>query len=177
MPNDFENTIAATFRVYAEKRKAVLAMMPVPIKQVGAKGGMPIYVRAGKAPFDVYGWEIGSGRMIGAELKSSGRKKSLPIVAPASRGDGLQYHQLASLAELVADGGHGLVVWDNGGEVGVLRGPALTNAFRTYEHAMKSGVSGRSVKRGSKSIPWGTFEVVEWTVLGQSVAPDWLVLQ
>jgi hypothetical protein len=149
-------------------------MMPVPIKQIGARNGVPTYVRAGKAPFDVYGWEIGSGRMIGAELKSSARKQSLPIVAPEGRGDGLQYHQLASLAELVRHNGHGLVVWDNGGETGVLTGPAIVNAFTAYEHAVRTASSGRSVKRGAKSIAWEMFTVVEWAIFGREPAPDWL---
>jgi penicillin-binding protein-related factor A (putative recombinase) len=170
---DFEDLIRQTFRGYSARQIARLDMMPCPTRIVGRSQGRPVMVLAGKPPFDVYGYRLQDGRMIGAELKSSDRKPSLPLVGPGKKGDGLQFHQIDALAGLVQAGGYGFIVWDNGGEIGVLTGSAITTAHRTFEHAWASEEAGKSAPRGSKSIPWDRFATeVTWNEAG----PDWLLL-
>lgn len=173
---DFENDIAATFQGYADKHVARLAIMPVPTKQVGVRNGMPTLIRNGKAPFDVYGFLSHDATMIGAELKASKRKARLPIVAPQKKGDGVQFHQLDALATLALAGGIARIVWSNGGEIGVLHNSEIIQAWRTYEHALTSELSNRTVPKGAKSIQWEMFKPVQFNLLTstKTVGPDWL---
>ncbi len=172
----FENLIEATFQAYYDAGIARLMMMPVPSKQVGLKNGMPMFVRTGKAPFDVIGYLMRDASMVGAELKSSVRKNSLPIVAPTKKGDGVQFHQLDALAGLAQCGGVARLVWSNGGEFGVLKDEGILVAWRTYLHAMKSEESGKNVPLGSKSISWDSFVRTDYTNLYGVVGIDWLML-
>jgi hypothetical protein len=45
----------------------------------------------------------------------------VPIVKPDKHASGIAYHQLAALALVARMGGMARIVWDNGGQIGVLR--------------------------------------------------------
>ncbi len=170
----FEDEIEATFEAYDRAHYAQLMRVPVPTKIIGFKDNRPLIVLAGKAPFDVVGFMCHDATMIGAELKDTKLKNSLPVVAPGKHGDGLQYHQLSALASLAEAGGVARLVWRNGGAVGVLRREAILAAYRTYEQARQSELSGKSVPRGAKSIPWERFLQAGDAVLGGLPIVDWL---
>lgn len=156
----FEKLISETFTLYARNSIANLMTMPVPTRVVGFENNRPKLVTCGKGPFDVIGYLIADARMVGAELKSSVRKSSLPIVGPGREGDGVQYHQLEALAFLAAAGGVARLVWDNGGEMGVLDGDAIQTAKMSYDQSLTSEQSGRSVKLGSRSLAWEMFRKI-----------------
>jgi hypothetical protein len=176
--NDLETHIAATFPLYLANGIAQLMALPVPMVCVGSHPTrhFPIFTPKGKAPFDVAGWTLGydsGGVFIGVELKQSQRKESLAIVAPGRDGAGVEYHQLVSLYELHEAGGVARLVWENGGELRVLKGRAIVNAYLTYEEARKVEARGHDPARGAKSIPWDKFEPVG---LDQRTGQDWLAL-
>lgn len=166
---DFERLIETTFQFYDGRNLARLAMMPVPTRQVGSRNGQPILVRTGAAPFDVYGYLVADGRMVGAELKSTVRKVSLPIIGPERTGSGLQFHQLDALANLAQAGGIARLVWCNGGGIGVLADMDLVNIWSIFCDAITSERAGRKAQQNSKSIKWERFETVDKDL-------DWLVL-
>ena len=174
---DFEKDIESTFVGYSKGDIARLAMMPTPTRQIGSRNGLPIMIRSGKPPFDVYGYRVRDGVMIGAELKASQRKNGLTLVAPDAHGDGLQFHQLDALASLARCGGVSRLVWNNGGEIGVLLSDNIMIAAREYEHVLKTKLAGKAVPRGSGSIPWERFEPVEYTNLWGVVGFDWLMVE
>ena len=170
---EFEKRIEATFPFYAKAHIARLAAMPLPTRPVGLRDGRPAFTITGKPPFDVYGYLVAGGRMVGAELKSSQRATRLPIVPPGSKGNGLQFHQLDALAGLAQAGGLARVVWDNGGELGVLLGSEIINVWRVYEHVLKSQASGKDVAPGARSIEWDKFVQPGSTEI--AVPVDWLM--
>lgn len=172
---DFEKDIEATFDGYAKGHIARMGRMPVPTRIVGTRNGQPILGYAGRPPFDVYGFLVADGRMIGAELKKSQRQPRLPLVHPTSRGDGVLFHQIDALAALAQAGGIARIVWNNGGEVGVLTNAEIITALDIFEHALKSQGSGKDVPRGSKSIAWERFQAVDYTNLWGTVGIDWLL--
>jgi hypothetical protein len=157
----FEKLISETFATYARNSVANLMAMPVPTRVIGFEGNRPKLVTCGKGPFDVIGYLIADARMVGAELKSSVRKASLPIVGPGKEGDGLQYHQLEALSFLAAAGGVARLVWDNGGEIGVLSGGLIQTAKSVYDQSLASEQSGRESKRGTRSLAWEMFRKIE----------------
>lgn len=173
---DFEKDVEDTFVAYSKANIARLAIMPVPTKPSGtSRSGAPLYVRSGKAPFDVYGYLVRNGIMVGAELKASVRKPSLRVIMPDSRGSGLQYHQLDALSGLAGCGGKSRIVWNNGGEIGVLTSESIMVAWRVVTKALQSEQSGRQVKIGAKSIDWALFTTVDYTNLHGTVGFDWLL--
>ena len=176
---DFERDIAATFKGYADGNIARLAMMPVPMAPTGFKCGSsgkyrPTYSPKGKAPFDVYGYLLHDGRFIGAELKSSKREASLPIVKPGRSDPGIQFHQLDALAAVALAHGIARIVWHNGGDVGILTEDDIVTAWQVYEQALTSERADRDAPQGSKSIKWERFTPVEWTNLHGTPGIDWL---
>jgi len=150
--------------------------MPRPTRVIGMINNRPNIVLAGKPPFDVYGYLYRDAITVGAELKASKRKTSLPIVAPDKSGDGIQYHQLDALAGLAQCGGIARIIWNNGGEIGVIRNDDIITAWTTYNHAFKSERSGKNVPFGSKSITWDVFKPVDYTAMWGTVGIDWLML-
>lgn len=172
---EFEKEIIDTLPCYDSAGLARVMMMPVPTKQIGSRSGMPLLVRCGKAPFDLVGYALEDGRMIGAELKASDSKSRLPIVAPAKKGDGVQFHQLDALAGLARAGGIARLVWSNGGEVGVLTNSGIVTAHSTYCHALAADNSGRKAPKGSRSIEWEAFRPA-LTSDNDLIWLDWLLL-
>lgn len=180
--SDFEREIGATFDAYRGAEIAWLDFMPVPMAPAGQKErrtGQPLYRPSGTSPFDVFGWHAASGRFVGAELKSSQRKNSLPIVMPVlaadkdgrptmkSRGgDGIKFHQIEALRNVAACGGIARLVWCNGGEYGVLREEAICNAWSGAWDALRIEQAGKTRPRtGLKSVPWDRFERVDYAEL------------
>jgi hypothetical protein len=188
--NSFEKQIGATFPVYAQGGKAFLDFMPLPMTPCGRRGshGEPLYIPKGKAPFDVYGHaprrlqDKGANTFdlavfVGAELKhTKDVQPSLSIVHPdAESGDGLKFHQLDALALVARMGGVARVVWDNGGQVGVLSESGILAAHAIYSASLASERRGKGKGPvGSRSIKWTAFKPVEWENLSGVVALNWL---
>lgn len=170
----FEHEIGVSFEAYKDGGVALLAFMPVPTVVIRRERGVPLRVSKGKAPFDVYGYMVGTGRFVGAELKHSERSTSLAIIGPGRKGSGLQFHQLDALALLAQNGGVARIVWDNDGEIGILTEDEIIVAWRVFVETMKSEASGKQAIHNSKSIKWGLFTVVDYTNLHGVVAIDWL---
>ncbi len=170
--NDFEKIIEQTFEPYSEGNIAHLDFYPVPMRPTGQrdKFGLPLYAQKGKAPFDVWGFCLYDGRFIGAELKSSKRKTSLPIILPTKKGDGVQWHQLCALRNVAVSGGIARLVWSNEGEVGVIREKKIVNAWAGAWTAMRvedgndyrrrNGRKTVKAVAGFKSIKWEEFEII-----------------
>ena len=75
------------------------------------------------------------------------------LIHPESKGAGLQYHQLETLAAVHRDGGLAYVLWRNGGMVGRLSGDKIAAAFFEYTVSLKMEDEGQVVKKGVRSIP------------------------
>ncbi len=171
---DFEKLIETSFDGYANAGLANLARMPIPTKVVGQRKGMLIFVQCGKAPFDIYGFTMAEARFIGAELKAGSRQESMAIVSPNVGGSGLKLHQLDALAEVAQAGGVARLVWDNGGDFGILTNSDIVLARDTFLHALTSESSGRKPQRGAKSIKWERFTPVDYANFGGVMAVEWL---
>ena len=172
----FEREIAKGFDGYEHGGIACLSMMPVPTA-IGHKNGKTFAVRTKKAPFDVYGFTIGDGLFIGAELKSTSKHKaSMHLCVPGQDAAGIEFHQLDCLQKVACAGGIARVVWDNGGAFGVIGNDVIVDAWVTLLHAIKSEASGKDAQLGSKSISWDLFEEVDYTNLHGVVGIDWLRL-
>ena len=132
-------------------------------------GRVPCWVQTGKSPYDVAGFfHNRAATSIGAELKENrDRKTSLRIVGPKMDGSGLEYHQLAGLVDLHGKGGVALLLWNNGGEIGRMDGPALVQVKLEYDAAAKR----KNAPLGAKSIPWDSFRAVK---IGHGAKPLWL---
>jgi hypothetical protein len=163
---EFEKTILKTFKSYRDAGIAQLTLMWPPMRMAGLKGRVPCFVQVGTAPYDVVGHYLtGAATHIGVELKETReRETSIAIVGPGKKGSGLQWHQLVGLVQLHQAGGVALLVWDNGGEVGVLTGDQLHLAMVQYETSMKAEKSKRTPAKGSRSILWGHFTPVKYGV-------------
>jgi penicillin-binding protein-related factor A (putative recombinase) len=178
----FELEIEQTFRAYQDASIADLMLLPVKTAPCGIrhpKTNAPLYMRSGKSPYDIVGVMHNDGRMVGVEIKSSRRKASLPIIMPGKQGDGLQFHQLESLSRLAAFGGIARVIWNNEGEVGVIKGAKIMNVFANANTALKVMAGGLSnPKPGLKSVKWDQFSPVAYRAVGNSGVPipDWLAL-
>jgi hypothetical protein len=167
--NAFERQIGNTFKDYREAGVAILWTLYPPMRAAGMHGRMPCYVPSGKAPYDVAGYYLTpDGTSIGAELKETAEHEhSLQMVPPDKKGSGLQYHQLVALDTLHAAGGVALILWNNGGEIGLLDGAGIALTRIMYEASLKS----RNPAKGTRSIKWGMFKPVK---LGLKDAPLWL---
>lgn len=187
----FEKQIEQSFEAYAKIGRAYLDFMPVPMSPCGRRGahGEPLYIPKGKAPFDVYGYApahppVGTAQapesqfavFVGAELKASSKPEtSLPIVKPDSHASGLAYHQLAALAQIARFGGIARIVWDNGGQIGVLANDAILAAHAIYEASFQSELRGNGRgATGSRSIKWEHFRAVDHANIGGTLCMDWL---
>jgi penicillin-binding protein-related factor A (putative recombinase) len=160
----FEARVKLSCDVYREQEIAFLFPMPVPTAPCGVrgKGGAPLRVLSGQAPFDFFGWTR-DGHAVGLEVKATARKKSLPIIGEGKCGSGLQWHQLEALADLYLHGGEAVLLWKNGDDVGLVSGFALYEARQWYR------------RDGRKSIPWHRFRPVPMVFHGPAIAeyPDW----
>jgi hypothetical protein len=167
--NDFEKLVGKTFPAYRAIKEAELFFLHPPMRAAGFKGSAPCWVQVGKAPYDLGGFYYDRvGTAIGVELKETSQHENrLSIIGKDKKGSGLQHHQLLALVELHRAGGMAALVWNNGGEIGVLGGTGLVNAFLTYDAAAKS----QNAPVGSKSILWGAFTPVP---LGVGGLPAWL---
>jgi hypothetical protein len=122
--NSFEHLIGKTFQSYRDARLATMIFLHPPMRVAGMMGRVPCFIQAGKAPFDLGGmyYDV-AGTVIAAELKETAEHAtSLPIIGPGKKGSGLQYHQLDALTDVHLGGGVALVLYSNGGEIGLLRG-------------------------------------------------------
>jgi hypothetical protein len=197
--NEFEQRVAASFPAYAAAGRAFLDFMPVPTVPCHQRmNGLPLWIRKGKAPYDVYGFAPttiegatfvmparrlhGSGpitiaQMIGAECKATDAPKdSLPIRQDGEGGgSGLQEHQLQALALLATNGGRAFVLWDNGGEYGRIGNDQILYAAGVYTASRQSEARGKGRgANGSRSIRWEQFERFDYANVGGTVCLDWL---
>lgn len=165
--NAFEKQIAQTFETYKTEGIAVLYFLYPPMRPAGRLGPMPCYVptKNGKAPYDVTGYFMGHPAVaIGAELKETrDHDNRLPIVGPDKSGNGLQYHQLTGLVDLYNAGGHAMLLWNNGGQVGRIDGSALATVLLDYDSSLKAEKAGKEIAKGSRSIVWDRFKKVDET--------------
>jgi hypothetical protein len=116
--------------------------------------------------------------MVGAELKASGEPEtSIPLVKPKQDGHGIEAHQLDALALLARMGGIARIVWDNGGEIGVLRNEGILAAHAIFMASLASEDRGKGKGLvGSRSIKWERFEKVDHAAnIGGTVTVDWLL--
>lgn len=170
--NAFETEIFATFPSYESQGVAHLSIMFPPMRVAGQNGHMPCYIPVGKADYDAGGYYLKDAVTIGVELKeTTDHENSLSIVHPDRKGSGLQYHQLKALCDLDDNGGMALLLWSNGGEIGVARGSVLQVALRMYDMAMAVEDMRKTPARGAKSILWGHFQKVQ---RGPTDKPMWL---
>jgi len=187
-----EKEVGRSFEAYAKIGRAYLDFMPLPMSPCGIRHPhtkAPLYIPKGKAPFDVYGHaplpagpEKDGKRLsvfVGAELKASNNPEtSLPIVKPDAHASGIAYHQLAALALVARLGGIARVVWDNGGEIGVLGNDAIMAAHAIYEASLMSEIRGKGKgAAGARSIKWERFQVVDHANIGGIVCIDWLRME
>ena len=184
--NSFEKQIEGTFAPYVKAGIAKMDRMPVPMAPCGIrhpKTQAPLYRPASRPPFDIYGWTMRFGTFIGAELKSTERRDTLPIVMPklvagnlvTGKGSGLKFHQLDCLNSVAASGGFAKLVWMNGGEIGVLNEDAIRDAYTVAWENWQAGLRGLDTPlRGTRSIPWTRFSPVSHRVVGGVLIPDWL---
>lgn len=181
----FEDKIGESLDAYAEAAIAYLDFMPLPMTPCGQRHPLtkaPMYIPKGKAPFDVYGHKpthlerLGQVAVfVGAECKSSSeRETSLPIVKPLQHGKGLAYHQLDALALVAKLGGVARVIWDNAGEVGILDEAKIIHHHLVYSQSLAAEEGGRKPVMGSRSIPWASFQVVDYGFVGGKLVIDWL---
>lgn len=175
---DFESTIGKDFPEYEGLGLAVLGFMPTPMAPCGVHPVRKhiIYRPKSKPPFDVYGYHLTTGIFIGAELKESKRAASIPIVGEKKKGNGVQFHQLDALTKLALNSGIAKLVWNNGGEVGVLHESEIINAWNGFIHAARSEESGKQPERGAKSIQWSMFRVAKIVEGKTRNFVDWLDL-
>lgn len=171
--NSFEFFIDKTLQPYRDEKKANLIFLHPPMRPAGMLGHVPCFIQTGKAPFDLAGiYYDKAGTSIGAELKETQKhESSLSIIGPGKKGGGLQYHQLVSLHEVYTAGGVALLLWSNGGEIGVLDGQGIALAFVQYETSLKAQSMGKTPAKGARSILWGRFRKVKY---GHNQLPLWL---
>lgn len=178
---DFEHRIGESLAAYRQLGIAALDFMPIPMAPCGVLGkhGNMLYTPKGKAPFDVYGMVMGTGLAVGCELKASSQPDTaLAIVAADSGGKGIQAHQLDALALFAGNRAVARLVWNNGGQVGVIGNEAILSVHAAYQTSLAAEAGGRPPARGSRSIRWEMFKVIDTEVrrVGDETAIllDWL---
>jgi hypothetical protein len=110
-------------------------------------------------------------------LKVSNKlETSLPIVEPDAHASGIVYHQLAALVARL--GGIARIVWDNGGEIGILGNDTIMAAHAIYEASLQSEMRGKGKGvNGARSIRWAGFQTVDYANIGGVVCIDWLKVE
>lgn len=171
----FQEECEKAFDAYHKMDIASIDTMPVPTRCIGFGPMGPKLVYDGKAPYDAYGYFHRGARAIGAEFKVTGKPEpSLAIVKDTATAGGLAFNQLDALARLSAKGGIARVVWNNGGQIGVLREEGILRAYAGYMAAKKIEERGNDAPLGAKSIKWGEFEIIQYGVLAGIICFDWL---
>ena len=178
---DFEASMSLTFDAYERHGVASIDFMPIPMYPTGMtnpKTGAPLYSPKGKPPFDAYGYWWNDAAMIGAEFKATSQPStSLAIIGPDCDGAGLEWHQLDALAKLASKNGIARLVWNNGGQIGVLYGSKIIAAHRIFSDAMKTEKNPTmKAPKGAKSIRWEEFRVIQPSIVGRMPIYDWLML-
>lgn len=171
--NEFETYIGKTFQALRDAKQANAFFLHPPMRVAGMHGKVPCYVQAGKAPYDMGGFYYDSNATaIGVELKQTkDHEHSIAIVGPGKKGSGLQYHQLEALVDLHLAGGVALLLWSNGGELGLATGELLHLAKIQYDTSLKAENLKQTPAKGSRSILWGHFKLVKY---GHLNMPLWL---
>jgi hypothetical protein len=182
---EFEDDIGETFEVYA----AIEPRLPgrdagpdeadrpgdarlrrqSPVRRVRLRADARSRGRAGS-----------SAVFVGAELKTSDEpgRRTLPIVKAGNHGKGVAQHQLEALALVAKMGGHARIVWNNGGQVGVLENARIIHHQLIYEQSLASELRGKGMgAKGSRSIPWEAFKPVPLESVGGKTIIDWLDLE
>ena len=172
----FEKVVEKSFTEYLSSGVASLKFLFPKMRMSGYLGKTPAFVQVGKAPYDVDGYFIQTGQFIACEIKENGeRHNSMHIVGPDKKGTGLQYHQLVALVHAHGSHAFAALLWNNGGEIGILDGSRLTAAKASIDTAIKAEEAGYpDGKKGAKSIPWGHFSPVKSNAAG---VPLWLPTQ
>lgn len=157
-----EKAIERSFMEYESSNTATLMVLFPKMRPATSIKGRLMWVQVAKAPYDVAGFFHGSGRYIAAEIKETGKPQtSLPIIAPGGKGGGIKYHQLAALVDVHRRGGYAVVVWENGGQWGVMGGSALAEAKREYDLSVAAQRAGYpNTQPGARSLAWARFKPV-----------------
>lgn len=171
---EFEKTCELSFDAYEKMGLASIDFMPVPTKVIGYGPTGPKLVFNGKAPFDAYGYLKRGARMIGAEFKLTNSPEVSISICQDTGAAGIAYHQLDALAKLADCEGIARIVWNNGGQIGVLKEDGIIRAYNAYNAAIIAKQRGNDVKLGSKSVRWTEFEVIEPEVIASVACYDWL---
>lgn len=152
----FEALIQLGADRYHAERRALILKLAVPIRMT-ADGRV---FRSRVSPFDWYG-AIAVGREdlaapnarrlapFAMETKSNTLRKPSLAIRPKTKGAGVAFHQLDALADWIAFGNVGALLWDNGGAPLRLAGPDVIRVRDSY-------LSG-----GRKSIPFEAFERID----------------
>ena len=176
--DDFEKEFDETFPTILKKTGAFLYWLHPPTRCAGMRGSQPVFVITGRALFDVAGWRpvkpepdlAPVAAAIGIEVKRNGdHHTSMRIIGEDGRGSGLQAHQLEALASLHRSGGIARVLWNNGGEIGVLDGEVIADVFMTYGVSVQAEKMRKSFAKGSRSIAWNLFRKIDLTANPESV--------
>lgn len=169
----FEKVMEKSFAEYSSTAVAYLQFLHPRMRMAGYLGKAPAFVQVAKAPFDVDGYYLDSARFIACEIKETAeRKHSLAIISPNKKGSGLQYHQLEALVNAHNAGALAVVVWNNGGDIGIVDGTRLRAAKAAMDTSLKAQAEGYpNTAKGSRSILFGNFTPV--TLNGAGV-PLWL---
>lgn len=171
----FEKKVELSFIEYSTAKIAFLQFLFPKMRMAGYIGKSPGFVQVAKAPYDVDGYYIGTGRYIACEIKENAdHHPSMRLIPPDKDGTGLQYHQLSALVAAHDAGGLAVLLWDNGGEVGILDGTRLAAAKSAIDTSIKAAKEGYpDGVKGLRSVPWGSFQPVK---INGSGVPLWLPL-
>lgn len=172
----FERELLKQFAAYEEAGIATIWKAPEPTVPTGRKGGggVPLYRKGGKSPFDFFGI-YQTGVFIGLEAKrSSSTATSMQIQFDRESGSGIKIHQLQALAAVAKAGGMARIVWDNGGVSQVMRGLEIMGWASHAEQVQAMIDKGATIKRGLKSIKAEHFAIVGSIRIGHVDYPDWL---
>jgi hypothetical protein len=172
--NDFEKELDQKKAIILKRTGAFIHRLEPPMRCCGTKGTMPVFVQVGGALFDWAGWVPGEmtevngyvfkyANCIGIEQKATKqRHPSMRIVGEDGDGSGIKAHQLEALASLHRSGGVARLLWNNGGVIGVLDGDEIAQAFYTYGVSLAAERMRKTPAKGSRSIPWSLFRVIDW---------------
>jgi hypothetical protein len=165
----FEGEFIASCIAYAEQNIAFVEELPLPT----VPAGMLRRVR-GKSAYDYFGYTA-SGKFIAIELKSNAEHtQSLKIREMDDHGDGIQYHQLAALDQVARKGGIALIIWSNGGAVGVLGPEQIMVIKGIFDTSVARKRAGKDEEIGTKSVKWGKFRPVNMEKVGTTPTLHWL---
>lgn len=170
---NFEKVMEKSFDEYLSSNTAFLQFLFPKMRMAGFLGKSPAFVQTEKAPYDVDGYYLDGGLHIACEIKETAEHHhALSIIAPQKRGSGLQYHQLEALVRAHKAKAVAVVIWNNGGDIGLLDGSRLASAKRAFDESLKAEKQGYpNALKGSRSILWGNFKPLKTNSRG---VPLWL---